>query len=554
MAATRAGSDLGAAPEGTGKVEGAAPRPLGPRLAAWAFGLYVVAALPIVVFGLGEYHWFLGDDWDFLATRAGGSPRDLIRPHAEHWSTVPVLVYRAEWHLFGLQYRGYQATVMVFHLAAAVLLRLVMRRAGIGPWVATAAAGIFVLFSPGQQNLLWSFQIGMVGSLALGAVQLLGSGGHARRLTRRDGLALLAGLGAIACGGIGPVMVGVVGLATLLRRGWRVAMFHTAPLAVVYLAWFAAYRDQFPKTGGHIGPSVLLRWHRNALTGVFEGIGAGRPLGAVIGLLVVAGAVVLVSTHRPKELLRSYADPIAMAVGAVAFQSLTANARWQFDVAGGRASRYIHVTAFMVLPVVALCFDALARRWPRALPVLVVILILPIVGNGRAFDSDEPPFNERYFDRSQETVEAIAWSPEAREVPRASAPVRDILGGEGPSVGWLLDAQRAGQVPDPRPVPAAIQDEVHLRLGLRQSFRSGPNARDGRTCRTYSEPSELDPREGDSFTLVSDMGVRLRDAKAPSLLAARYLHLAGSELTVELDDMHLTFAPLAPATTFRLCS
>ena len=89
--------------------------------------------------------------------------------------------------------------------------------------------------------------------------------GHDGDLDGADWLGLAAGLAGLMCSGIGPVMVGVVGLAVLLRRGWRMAVFHTVPLAVIFLAWFV-YRDDQPKTVGHVGLATLVSWVGRART------------------------------------------------------------------------------------------------------------------------------------------------------------------------------------------------------------------------------------------------------------------------------------------------
>ena len=40
--------------------------------------------------------WFYGDEWDFLGHRGlAGAERSLWAPHNEHWSTGPILIYRA---------------------------------------------------------------------------------------------------------------------------------------------------------------------------------------------------------------------------------------------------------------------------------------------------------------------------------------------------------------------------------------------------------------------------------------------------------------------------
>ena len=114
-----------------------------------------------------------------------------------------------------------------------------MRRAGVGPWLSTFAAGIFIFFGTGVENVFVAFQITFVGALAFGLGQLL-LADHEGALDWRDWLGLLCGLASIMCSGVGLTMVFVVGMAVLLRRGWRLALFHTAPLAIVFVIWLAA--------------------------------------------------------------------------------------------------------------------------------------------------------------------------------------------------------------------------------------------------------------------------------------------------------------------------
>jgi hypothetical protein len=59
---------------------------------AAAFVLYLV---------LGRDHWFFLDDWDFIVNRHVGSLGELFRPHNEHWSTLPIIVYRGLYQVFG---------------------------------------------------------------------------------------------------------------------------------------------------------------------------------------------------------------------------------------------------------------------------------------------------------------------------------------------------------------------------------------------------------------------------------------------------------------------
>ena len=98
----------------------------------------------------------------FLVTRKAGDLGDLFRPHNEHWQTIPNLVYRALYGMFGLRtlWVPYQSVVVVLHLTAAALLFVLIRRAGVHPWIATAAGSLFVLFGSGSSNIVRAFQVG----------------------------------------------------------------------------------------------------------------------------------------------------------------------------------------------------------------------------------------------------------------------------------------------------------------------------------------------------------------------------------------------------------
>lgn len=82
----------------------------------------------------GRRLWFFGvfgDEWDFLAGRRLNVD-DLLRPHGDHLVALPAFVFRLLFTTFGLRsYLPYQFASIGLHLAAAALLRLVMRRAGV---------------------------------------------------------------------------------------------------------------------------------------------------------------------------------------------------------------------------------------------------------------------------------------------------------------------------------------------------------------------------------------------------------------------------------------
>ncbi len=354
------------------------------RLAAWVFAGVLVITFFWVLLDLGSYHWFFGDDWLFLTDREATSLDDLFRPHSDtHWVTVPILMTRGLWALFGLKsYVPYQASVLVLHLTACVLLRVIMRRAGVGPWIATAAASAFALFGPGQQNIVWAFQIAFNLPLVLGLVHLL-LADHDGPLDRRDALGIAAGVLALMSSAIGILMAVIAGLAALLRRGWKVAFVHTAPLAAAYLIWWLAVRPGYTDTGqGNPSISGMLRWLRSGITGTFLALGHFRVVAATLILvLVVGGALTMVRTKPVRELLSRLAVPLALLVGSAVLHLMTVQSRRWMEPEFARSGRYLHIAAALTLPMLAIAADAIARRWRVLTPALVALFVVAIPWN-----------------------------------------------------------------------------------------------------------------------------------------------------------------------------
>ena len=350
------------------------------RLAVVAF-VAVLAAGLVLFLVFGHSQWFFLDDWDFLADRRAGDLGDLLRPHNEHWSTLPILVYRSLWQLFGLRtYVPYQLVAILLHLTAAVLLRLVMRRAGVGPWIATVAASLFALFGAGDQDIVWAFQMAWSAALVLGLAHLI-LADHDGPLDRRDWFGLLAGLAGLMCSGVAVTMVIVVGLSAFVRRGWRVALFHTAPLGFVYLVWWLAFaRDEYSAANGSAGGVVRFIW--NGVSTTFGEIGQLPGLGIVVGVVLAMGLFLAWSGLDRDTLRRRAAAPGALLVGSVFFLGIAGVGR--ASVLGpetARAGRYLHVVAALALPAIGVAVDALMRRSRPLGSIAVATLLIGIPGN-----------------------------------------------------------------------------------------------------------------------------------------------------------------------------
>jgi hypothetical protein len=441
-----------------------------------------------VLLKLGHYRWFWNDEWEFLAGRDGGDLGDLLRPNNEHWSTLPILAYRLLWHVVGLRtYTPYLALLITLHLTAAVLLRIVMRRAGVSPWIATAAATLLVLFGAGSQNITWAFQIGFVGALVLGLTQLL-LADHDGPIDRRDWLGLLAGIVGLLCSGVSVTMAVVVGIATLARRDWRAAAFHTVPLGVLYaLWWFGIARDEYTGQGLNSPLGPLLRFVIIGFGAAFRAMGQLPGVGVALGALLVLGLVLAWVPLRGPALRRRAAMPGALLVGAFVFLLVTGSGRATApggpDVA--RLSRYIHLVAALSLPAIAVAADAVVRRWRLLAPAVLALLLIGIPGNvrsllderrGEAADFRDLRVLMLSFPRVSTENEIPGW---VRPLPTLHNHVNAV------TLGWLRDGVADGRIPRPPPISAETRAgiekqlaQAHFRQEIARACRRSKACRD----------------------------------------------------------------------------
>lgn len=440
----------------------------GARLALATFAAVALVAF-FVVLHAARSQWFFLDEWDFLAGRTAWNLGDLFRPHNDaHWQTLPVLTYRLGWWLFGLRdYQPYLALVLLTHIAIAGLLRVVMRRAGVGPWIATAAASLFLLLGSGHEDMAWAFQIGFNGSLAFGLTQLL-LADHDGKIERRDYLGLAAGTAGLMCSGIALTMVAVVGIAVRFRRGWRVASFHVVPLVAIFATWYAVI--------GHRGGQ---RSYRGSVVQdarfVVVGVQAGfRALGPEIGGGVALATILLVGlwlvlfsraeTEQPAPVL-----PLALLAGAVINLAISASGRSALGSAYARQSRYLYLFAALALPSLAIAAAWIARRWRVVGPAACALFLIGIPANLHVlfrFEQGQA--------RSQRDYRTLMLSLPA--VPLAGQVNPKIFPEHAASfpvtVGWLLAGKASGRIPTPRPFTEADRLRATLRLSLIQGATS----------------------------------------------------------------------------------
>lgn len=102
------------------------------RMAVRAFALYATLAWLLLTVHWGAKRWFGFDEFLFLVARDGGSFWSVVEGNAEHVSIVPVLIFRFLYAVAGMRFGPYLVVLVSMHVAVAVLLRLIMRRVGVG--------------------------------------------------------------------------------------------------------------------------------------------------------------------------------------------------------------------------------------------------------------------------------------------------------------------------------------------------------------------------------------------------------------------------------------
>jgi hypothetical protein len=534
-----------------------APPPRPPRRPSWETsptwllgGVIAVAGL-LLFFHYGTYYWFRGDEWIVIADPHRADPAHLLEPHGgSHLIAVPKLIYLALWQLVGVRtYWPYQLLVVLTHMVTAALLYAVMCRSGVRRWLAFAAVSLFVLVGPGAKNTVWAFQVGFNGSLAWGLAHLL-LANHPGRFDRRDALGLVCGFLAISSSGVGISLTGAVVVATLLRRGWKLALVHGMPLAA-YGVWLVLADARSSGPFGRPPLHQLVAWAWSSALGMFLELGRFEALAWVLVVVLGVGLVVkVVSGEGRGALARDLAMPVGLAVGALFFVISSGMVRsWGGD-AFARGDRYMYLEAALLLPLIAVAAEALARRWRVLAPVLVLLFLVPIPFNLTRFD--QGAFDQRWMDKQEYILTTAPRLPFAHDVPRDVVPAVDSGAVGAVPIGFLLTAVRNGDLtPSTVELTPRVVNEFSVRLGVAQRMSADPLTE----CVPHTEAVDLSPPQGEVLHIGSPVLISTVDGgerTSPSILYDPMAH--GSELTIELPDLHLRFEPPPRAASFRLCT
>jgi hypothetical protein len=424
----------------------------------------VVAAVSLVRLGLGMT--FFADEWAFIQDRSLSDPTSWLRPHNEHWSTLPVLLYRAIVETIGIgSYVPFQLAVVALHLVVATCVYLLLERSS-GPVFALAGSLIVLFFGSGFENLYWGFQIGFVGSTALGLIALLVTDAGPSR-SRAAAVALLL-IASMATSGIGLVMSVVVGVEWLLDARWRRWVPTLVIPAAVYLGWYLAFGQAGIDT--HRVPFSL-----TALADVppFIARGLGNAVTSVTGLSPILAALAAIPAvafgYRRWRQGRLAPRVISTLAGCVALYAMSGLVRAQLFDGQADYTRYTYESGILMIVAIGALVGRLRIEQPRLRSLAVVAgataLGLSLVLNGALLLGGR----ELFLQRADMTRALVTVALEAETIPGAQAErslilvpsadeVRRIAAAYGDPRGDRLAAWAV------RSAPAPIMAEARRRL------------------------------------------------------------------------------------------
>jgi hypothetical protein len=304
--------------------------------------VYTLAVLMVLVGALLMYMargtTFFYDEWAYVVGKYGGGLQSFLEPHNEHFSLIPIAIYKLMFRIFGMRhYPFYRLIVVVMHLICVGLVYDIARRR-IGAWPALVAATSILCLFAAWQDLLWAFQMSFVGSAMGGLAAWALIDRDTRRCDIAAGVALAV---ALSCSGLGIPFVPGIAAELALQRRWRRLWLVAVPLAL-YLLWYTQYGVNMVTSNTIIqSPQWILETAAAAVGALF---GRDTDWGVPITVLFAALAArrFVSGMHVTPRLVGAF-------VTSLAFWVLTGVSR--STIQAPDESRYLYLGAICVLVV-----------------------------------------------------------------------------------------------------------------------------------------------------------------------------------------------------------
>lgn len=467
------------------------------RAAAWVFGLLAAAAFVFYTVVYGRQLQVGSDDLRLLTERPDDAAGAVLSAFVAHWSTVPYLLERGLYAVFGFRTAvPWVAVGTASWVATAALVRLLARQARVGPWTATVAGACVLacadIYPQGQPH---SFQVPMAVAFGLACAALANRGGV--------GWGVLAGLLGIMTSSAAVPFVVAGTVVVWVRQGLKRAVLLAAPLALAYGAWYLTYGPEntqdLPFSLGGQPLSAALDWVATGVGAGFTALGHWQWLAVLLIVIWVAGTVLAWLREVPAP-RRDLVAPLAVAGAGVLHLALTYVLRFWAGADAAKDSRYLYVTVATILPLLAVALAALGRTW-RPLTALPVLLVVGALGNLTEMPGVQRQAVLLTTAQAQQMVQ-LADSARIDRVPGWVMPHISLTFREGlglTTVDFLRSARDAGKLPTGLPLWPAYARQIPVRLGFAHTFQPVPA---GAVCREQSAPVTLDEPVGSRVGLV----------------------------------------------------
>lgn len=331
-----------------------------------------------MLLAIGRDQWFIYDDWAVL--HPDPAPATWLESHEGHWNTAAMLAFQALRATVGLHsYLPYLALALIAHLAVVHLIWRVMNRAGGHAWLATGLAASLIAFGSAAENVLWAFQFGFMGALALGLLTVV-LVDTPRPGTARIAATVAASLAAVMFSGTALPLLAAAFVLAVVRRGlWRPVLVFL-PVGIVYVAWYVLFASGSTSQLAPHGIDIVTR--APVFFAAMFAAGYGQFVG-VVPLGVVIALVLAFWVIRRFPIWRGRAAPaFAVLLASVVFAVLTAASRGGGELTAAGAQRYVYVIVALAVPVIGLALGELLTRGRAVRASVAGLIAVVAVVNG----------------------------------------------------------------------------------------------------------------------------------------------------------------------------
>lgn len=178
---------------------------------------------------------FYFDDWEFVISRVGHAPSVFLRPHVDHPSVFPILIYKGLLEVFGLSHYWVFRLVHIGLMELIAVLVYLYGRPRLGPWWALLPAAALVAVGGAPEYLTFTFELTFSCSVAAALGALLAFD------ARRDRLGSALIVVALFSSGVGITLFPAFIAEVLMRSDRRRRAWVVGLPALLYIAWWIPY-------------------------------------------------------------------------------------------------------------------------------------------------------------------------------------------------------------------------------------------------------------------------------------------------------------------------